>query len=69
MISGKFTVEKTQRQTFIRVMLEYFNRSVGKKETVLMWKHFSKIIDSLDIANIFPMGFDFSAYYEAFNET
>lgn len=34
-----------------------------------MWKHFSKIIDSLDIANIFPMGFDFSAYYEAFNET
>jgi|JI102314A1RNA_FD_contig_31_188840_length_511_multi_2_in_0_out_0_1 hypothetical protein len=69
MISGKFTVEETQRQTFIRVMLEYFNRSVGKKETVLMWKHFSKIIDSLDIANIFPMGFDFSAYYEAFNET
>jgi hypothetical protein len=34
-----------------------------------MWKHFSKIIDSLDTANIFPMGFDFSAYYEAFNET
>lgn len=34
-----------------------------------MWKHFSKIIDSLDTANIFPMDFDFSAYYEAFNET
>lgn len=32
MISGKFTVEETQRQTFIRVMLEYFNRSVGKKK-------------------------------------
>lgn len=34
-----------------------------------MWKHFSKIIDSLDINNNFPMGFDFSTYYEAFNET
>lgn len=34
-----------------------------------MWKHFSKVIDSLEINNIFPMGFDFSAYYDAFNET
>ena len=34
-----------------------------------MWKHFSKIIDSLDLFNNFPQGFDFSAYYDAFNET
>lgn len=34
-----------------------------------MWKHFGKLIDSLDTSVIFPLGFDFSAYYEAFNET
>lgn len=34
-----------------------------------MWKHFGKLIDSLDTPIIFPVGFDFSAYYEAFNET
>lgn len=34
-----------------------------------MWKHFSKIIDNLDANNNFPLGFDFSAYYDAFNET
>lgn len=34
-----------------------------------MWKHFSKTIDSLDASTIFPLGFDFSAYYDAFNLT
>lgn len=32
-------------------------------------KHFSKIIDSLEMASIFDVGFDFNAYYLAFNET
>lgn len=64
MISGKFTIEETQRHTFIRVMVEYFNRAIGKKqESVAMWKHFSKIIDSQEIGVIFPLGFDFAAYY------
>lgn len=30
-------------------------------------KHFSKVIDSLEIANIFEVGFDFNAYYFAFD--
>lgn len=42
----------------------------GKKEgTPAMWKHFSKVIDSLEAGTLFPVDFDFSAYYEAFNET
>jgi hypothetical protein len=68
MISGKFTVEETQKRTYIRVMIEYFNRAVNKNsENAVMWKHFGKLIDSLDTSIIFPLGFDFSAYYEAFN--
>lgn len=31
MISGKFTIEETQRLTLIRVIVEYFNRSTNKK--------------------------------------
>lgn len=51
-------------------MIEYFNRSVSKgSDSTSMWKHFSKIIDSLEMANIFALGFDFGAYYLAFNET
>lgn len=64
MISGQFTVEETQRRTYIRVMIEYFNRALAKgTEDLTMLKHFSKVIDSLDIANIFPLGFDFASYY------
>lgn len=34
-----------------------------------MYKHFSQVIDSLDIDGLFPLNFDFAAYYEAFHET
>jgi hypothetical protein len=72
MISGKFNAEDTQKRTYIRAMIEYFNRTISKvKEgNATMWKHFSKLIDSVeDLQITFPFGFDFNAYYETFNET
>lgn len=45
-------------------MIEYFNRSLSKNsEDVQMYKHFSQVIDSLDMDALFPLHFDFAAYY------
>ena len=63
-ISGKFTPEETNRRMNIRVTKEYFRRV--EKDKMLADKqfaHFSKLIDSFDLAN-FENGFAFGTYYD-----
>ena len=68
MLSGKFTVEETQRRTYIRVMKEYFARIFAKNDSPEVFKHTSKLIDSIEAESLFHKEFDFSEYYSSFNE-
>ena len=65
MISGKFTVEETNRRMNIRVMKEYFKRVEKglKKLSGREYIHFSKLIDGLEL-EIFSLDFDFNAHYQ-----
>ena len=65
MISGKFTVEETNRRMNLRVMREYFKRvEKGLKQlSGREYVHFSKLIDGLEL-DIFSVDFDFNAHYQ-----
>lgn len=66
MISGKFTVEETNRRISVRVMIEYFRRveKTVKKLSDRELAHFAKLIDSLEVEQVFGEDFNFNGYYD-----
>ena len=72
MISGKFTLEETNRRIFERVLREYLNRLMQqhkplKQEAAV---HVLKLLDLLRLDTKFCQSdFDFTGYYQQFQET
>lgn len=69
MLSGKFTVEETQKRIYIRVLKEYLTRVFAQKPTSPgIYNHVGKLIDSVEANTLFHEDSDFSAYYASYAE-
>jgi hypothetical protein len=72
MISGKFTLEETNRRIYERVLREYLKRLLGDCQELPRSKGVQvlKLLDTLRIETKFSQGdFDFTGYYQQFQET
>ena len=70
MISGKFTLEETNRRIYRQVLTEYLKRIQDGPDKVIyrQWIHIGKLIDSLEMEVLFVEGFDFQEYYATFEQ-
>lgn len=72
MISGKFTLEETNRRIFERVLREYLKRLLGDNQNLSKnaGVQVLKLLDTLRIETKFSQtDFDFTGYYQQFQET